>query len=234
MLKGKGNEVGVGQITEIRRFRDKGLRLVGPLPADLQNYTSYTAAPMTAGSNAEGAQGVRALSRHSRRQGLVRRCRNRTVTVPRGLPALFCLLALVWTVTVSASPFQRAPSDQQILIQLERDWDEAFHHKDVAFIANVLADEFRVTYSDGSQGDKARELKLAAEFNQQIDSATLDEFTVKVYGDTAIVWFTERLVGPSKGRQLTITLKFMDVFVMRDGRWQCVASQSTKVTEPAG
>ena len=56
MLKSKGNDVGVGQITEIRLFRDKGLRLVGPLPADVQNYTSYTAAPMTAGSNAEGAR----------------------------------------------------------------------------------------------------------------------------------------------------------------------------------
>ena len=145
---------------------------------------------------------------------------------------LFCLLVGVGAVTVSASPFQRVPSDQQVLIQLERDWDEAFHHKDVAFIANVLADEFRVTYGDGSRGDKARELMLAAEFNQQIDSSTMDDFTVKVYGDTAVVWFTEHLVGPSKGRQLAITLKFMDVFVMRDGRWQCVASQSTKVTEP--
>lgn len=154
------------------------------------------------------------------------------MTATSTLPTRFILLAIVWTVTVSASPLQRAPSDQQILIQLERDWDEAFHHKDVAFLDTVLADEFRVTYSDGSQGDKARELKLAAEFNQQIDSSAMDDFTVKVYGDTAVVWFTERLVGPSKGRQLTVTLKFMDVFVMRDGRWQCVASQSTKVTEP--
>ena len=153
------------------------------------------------------------------------------MTQARRLPALF-LLALIWTVTVPASAFQRAPSDQQILIQLERDWDEAFHHRDVAFIASVLADEFRVTYGDGTQGDKARELMLAAEFNQQIDSSTMDEFTVKIYGDTAVVWFSEHLVGPSKGRQLAITLKFMDVFVMRDGRWQCVASQSTKVAGP--
>ena len=56
VLKGKGNDVGVGQITEIRLFREKGLRLVGPLPADVQNYTSYAAAAMTAGSNAEGAR----------------------------------------------------------------------------------------------------------------------------------------------------------------------------------
>ena len=56
LLKGKGNDVGVGQITEIRRFHDKGLRLVGPLPADVQNYTSYAAAPMKGGANAEGAR----------------------------------------------------------------------------------------------------------------------------------------------------------------------------------
>ena len=56
LLKGKGNDVAVGQITEIRLYRDKGLRLVGPLPADVQNFTSYAAAPMTAMSNAEGAR----------------------------------------------------------------------------------------------------------------------------------------------------------------------------------
>ena len=142
---------------------------------------------------------------------------------------LFSLLVAAWGVTVSASPFQGVRSDQQILIQLERDWDEAFHHKDVAFIANVLADEFRVTYGDGSQGDKTRELTLAAEFNQQIDSSTMDEFTVKVYGDTAVVWFTRHLAGPSQGRRLEVTFHYLDVFVWRAGRWQCVASQSTKV-----
>jgi molybdate transport system substrate-binding protein len=56
VLKSKGNEVAVGQMTEIGLFRDKGLRLVGPLPADVQNYTSYAAAPMTGATNAEGAR----------------------------------------------------------------------------------------------------------------------------------------------------------------------------------
>jgi len=100
----------------------------------------------------------------------------------------------------------------------------------VAFIESVLAEEFVSTYGDGTRGDRAKELKLAAEFNQQIDSSTLDEFTVKVYGDTAVVWFTQHMVGPSKGQRLEVTYRYIDVFVMRDGRWQCVASQSTKVT----
>ena len=127
---------------------------------------------------------------------------------------------------------QSGRSDQEILTQLERDWDEAFHHKDVRFVESILADEFLATYADGSRANRAKELALAAEFNQQIDSSILDEFTVKVYGDTAVVWFTQHLLGPSQGRPLALTFRYVDVFVMRAGRWQCVASQSTKLAAP--
>ena len=44
VIKGKGNEIGFGAITEIKLFESKGLKLVGPLPADVQNYTNYAAA----------------------------------------------------------------------------------------------------------------------------------------------------------------------------------------------
>jgi ketosteroid isomerase-like protein len=145
-------------------------------------------------------------------------------------PTLLLLASLVPAISASGAQSQRALSDQQVLIKLERDWDEAFHRKDVAFIDSVLAEEFVSTYGDGTRGDRAKELKLAAEFNQQIDSSTLDEFVVKVYGDTAVVWFTQHMVGPSKGQRLEVTYRYIDVFVQRDGRWKCVASQSTKVT----
>jgi hypothetical protein len=32
-----------------------------------------------------------------------------------------------------------------------------------------------------------------------------------------------------QGRTVTVRDRFVDVFVRRDGRWQCVASQSTMV-----
>ncbi len=46
VIKGKGREVGFGAITEILLYQGKGLKFVGPLPAAIQNYTSYTAAPL--------------------------------------------------------------------------------------------------------------------------------------------------------------------------------------------
>ncbi len=57
LLKGKGNEIGVGALTEIIVYTKKGLRLVGPLPAEVQNYTTYTAGLM-AGANSPDAAGA--------------------------------------------------------------------------------------------------------------------------------------------------------------------------------
>lgn len=54
VIKGNGNEIGFGAMTEIRLFEPKGLRLVGPLPAEIQNYTSYSAA-VTGSSDAARA-----------------------------------------------------------------------------------------------------------------------------------------------------------------------------------
>lgn len=140
-----------------------------------------------------------------------------------------CVLVAAASTATAIAQDGAVRSEQDILIQLERDWDAAFLRHDVPFIENILAEEFLATYPDGNRGDRAKELSLAAEFNQQIDSSMLDEFAVKIYRDSAVVWFRRKLVGPSQGRRLEVTYRYIDVFVWRDGRWQCVASQSTKL-----
>jgi hypothetical protein len=136
---------------------------------------------------------------------------------------------LVSAAAVRAVHAQDVKSDQDVLIDLERKWDAAFHSQDAAFIETVLADEFIATYGDGSRGDKTKELALARSFDQQVDSSRLDDFIVKVYRDTAVVWFTQYLVGPVKGKPTEVQYQYMDVWVIRDGRWQAVASQSTRL-----
>ena len=56
LMQGKGREFGFGGITDILMYRDKGLQLVGPLPPDIQNYTTYIAALGAAAINPEGAR----------------------------------------------------------------------------------------------------------------------------------------------------------------------------------
>ena len=63
-----------------------------------------------------------------------------------------------------------------------------------------------------------------------MESATQDDFIVKVYRDTAVVWFTLKIVGIRQGQKSELNLRYTDVWVVRDGRWQCVSTQSTRVS----
>ena len=56
LLKGRRGEIGLGAITEIKLYEAKGLVYVGPLPADIQNYTRYDAAIMAGAAQAEAAR----------------------------------------------------------------------------------------------------------------------------------------------------------------------------------
>jgi molybdate transport system substrate-binding protein len=55
VLRGRGYEIGIGPVTEIRPYEAKGIRLVGPLPAPIQNYTTYVAGVLTRSAAPEPA-----------------------------------------------------------------------------------------------------------------------------------------------------------------------------------
>lgn len=138
------------------------------------------------------------------------------------------MLAACLAVSATAAA-QSARSTREVLIELERGWNDAVYRQDADFVEGLLADEFVGTYDDGSRGDKARELALIAAFNQQVISAVQDDFRVAIYGDTAVVWFTLHVVGIRQGQEAELTLSYTDVWVRRDGRWQCVSTHSTRV-----
>jgi ketosteroid isomerase-like protein len=129
-----------------------------------------------------------------------------------------------------APPPQQFTPEEQELVDLEHAWDKAFVAKDIRFIERVLADEFVATYGDGSRGDKAAEMAQTLDFDQQVNSSVLEGFRVRLYGDAALVWFSRTMSGPKSGKVISVTYRFVDVFVKRAGRWQCVSSQSTRVT----
>ena len=58
LLQGRGREIGFGALTEILLFKERGLRLVGPLPPGLQAWTAYAAALPAAGSRSEAARAL--------------------------------------------------------------------------------------------------------------------------------------------------------------------------------
>lgn len=152
------------------------------------------------------------------------------------LPSLSCLrlcatllLATVLPVGLSAQD-QRGLSDQQIFLAIEQRWATAVERNDVAAVGEILADEYVSVFEDGTLGTRDRELELVRTFNQHIDESEILDFSVRAYGDVAVVRFARHMVGPRNGERHEVTFRYLDVFVWRDGRWQCVTSQSTRVT----
>jgi ketosteroid isomerase-like protein len=123
-------------------------------------------------------------------------------------------------------------SIEDTLIQIEHDWVDAMVRGDAARWSRYIADEWVLTYSDGTLVTKPMALADLKEGALRIESFRLDDMKVRVYGDTAVV--TGQITEKSKFRDKDTSgvRRITDVFVKRDGRWQAVASHESDVSAP--
>lgn len=105
--------------------------------------------------------------------------------------------------------------------------------RDVARLADVLAEEYVFTTPIGSTLNRAERLEAIQAGRRPIQDLAYQGLDVRVYGETAVVLgrYAETAVGGGAGEEGRLT----NVFVRRDDRWQMVAGQNTRVVElPAG
>ncbi len=129
----------------------------------------------------------------------------------------------------SASKKAEPVSVEQTLIQMEQDWNHATLVKDYKALDRIMADDWTGIDFRGMTVTKAEsiaELKSGESSNQSVE---LGEMKVKVFGNTAVVIGSDTEKSTYHAKDSSGAYVWMDVFVKRDGRWQAVASESTKV-----
>ena len=115
---------------------------------------------------------------------------------------------------------------EQTLKQMEHDWTEASLKKDVATLDKILADDW-VGQGPTGTAPKAEALADLKSGDNKLDSITLGDMKVRVFGDTAIVTGSDDEKSSYKGKDTSGHWIWTDVFVKRQGRWQAAASQGT-------
>lgn len=130
---------------------------------------------------------------------------------------------------ITPSSAQTPPSSDQTFIQLEHDWAEARKHNDVAFLERFYAAELTIGTLDGKEVSRAADIAKFASGDLKPTVITDDELKSRVYGQTAIVTGTEHLEGSYKGHTGQFDLRFTNLFIYRDGRWQLVRHQATPI-----
>ena len=63
----------------------------------------------------------------------------------------------------------------------------------------------------------------------KFQSNEISDLKIHVFDNTAVVAGTSTLTGAFKGEDISGTYRYTDVWVKRNGKWQVVASQATKV-----
>lgn len=114
---------------------------------------------------------------------------------------------------------------------LQHDRAEARKKSDMAFLETFYASELVVGTMNGSESSRAEDLAMFSSGDMKPTLITDEEMKVTIYGQTAMVTGTEHVEGTYKGHPGQFDLRFTNVFVNRDHRWQLVRHQSTPISK---
>jgi ketosteroid isomerase-like protein len=145
--------------------------------------------------------------------------------------AQVCFLTLLLSAAVAAQAKPpKAESDVEIsqtLQATEQAWLTAEKNHDAAAFEKIVADDWIAITPEGKSQTKA---ERAAEIKSgHIDSATLGDMKVRVFGDTAVVTGTDDEISSEDGKKSSGHYVWTDVFVKRNGKWVAVASQTAQI-----
>jgi len=148
--------------------------------------------------------------------------------------SMFGLVATGLASTQAARPVATTQeSAEQDIMRLERDWCTASMKKDATLLAGILSDDYTGVSSRSSKPNSKAEDLADLKGSDSLDVCVDRNIKVRVYGNTAVATGQGTRGGtyksvPFKDRQILWT----DIFVLRNGRWQCVASHGSLVAAP--
>jgi ketosteroid isomerase-like protein len=117
---------------------------------------------------------------------------------------------------------------EEELLKLEEEFAEAIVKNDPEAIGRLVADDWIIVDPNGEIVDRTRffeVIKSGALTHEMMES---EDFRVRVYGDSAVVTAITSTKGKFSGREFSTQERATDVFVNRNGRWQCVLTHLTR------
>ena len=139
--------------------------------------------------------------------------------------ASLCLLAL--SLAAAQAPPKNSTEDQ--IKQKEQDWAQATVKEGAAAVDKYEADDIFDTDPGGRVTDKTQDKTDLSSGDLKFQSVELSDLKVHVYGNVAVAAGTSMIKGTYKGQDIGGKYRFTDTWVKRGGKWQAVASQSTKI-----
>ena len=117
------------------------------------------------------------------------------------------------------------------LLKLEEAFAEAIIKNDLEGIGRLVTDDWIIIDPNGEIVDRERFFEVIKSGALTHDMMESEDFRIRVYGDSAVVIGVTRTKGKFMGQEFSTQERGTDVFVKRDGRWQCVLTHLTRFTK---
>jgi ketosteroid isomerase-like protein len=126
-----------------------------------------------------------------------------------------------------------ALNDQQQLIYLEQDWNDAIKAHNADWVAaNYAPFASDISSRTGAIENRAQAVESAKSDKTVFDALELSALNSRVEGDVGVVTGINRLTGKTAdGKAFDRSVRFTDTFIKRDGRWQVWATQGTNLQQ---
>jgi ketosteroid isomerase-like protein len=135
--------------------------------------------------------------------------------------------------TAEAKPSAAAPMNTKGMSvkEMENAWEAAVPTHNYSVVEGFVAADFAGVSSKGKFVNRSQMLAESKGDKDTYKSAKNEKLNVKMFGpDVAVVTGRTREVGTGKdGKAFDRTFLFTDTWMMRGGKWQCIASQVNKV-----
>ena len=139
--------------------------------------------------------------------------------------------ALLALAVVSGTA-QAAPAGLVARLKAQADaWDRAIVAKDRAAIEANMADDFRQIDARGHVETKRSFVDGLVTPDLQLDPYTVEDFEVRLYGDTALISGRTRMTGRYAGQPFSTHYRYIDVYVKRGGAWKIVSVQISPIKD---
>lgn len=117
---------------------------------------------------------------------------------------------------------------EEELLKLEKAFAESIVKNDREGIGRIVADDWIIIDPNGEIVDRTRFFEVIQSGALTHDTMESEDFRVRVYGDSAVVTAITSAKGKFMGQEFSTQERATDVFVKRDGRWQCVLTHLTR------
>jgi hypothetical protein len=119
-------------------------------------------------------------------------------------------------------------SEASLLLAAER-LAEAERAGDIPALEQLLAADYQGFDPAGRSRSRDRVLQNYGEGRVRMSSLTQSQLQARLLGEVGLVFGVNALQGNDGTEHFHFRLHFLDVWALRDGRWQLVASQQTLI-----